>query len=362
MIKCLFNMLIAYILSPFIPMKKEIWLIGGNKGEMYADNGRAMHEYLLTKDNIEVYWVLDKNAKFRKEFDEKNIRYLIRGSIKSYIYFMKSKVALFSHSISADIVPYLCAVPLISYYHRKCFKVFLNHGTVGLKKRSPMHKRLKKQIDKLLKSYNLNPCDSEFEKSIKVNDWKMPEDSMYVCGYPRYDKLYNRKDTVSTHDILYMPTWRKYDDDGVNEFLNNSKLHEYLKKTNMKLRVYLHQLARDRVKLEVENDSIQILDKNANITDELLNAKVLITDYSSVCYDFFYLGKKVCFYQYDKKKYLDQVGSYVDLDNFFSRSNETVDDLIDDLENGKIKDATEYFKYVDNKNCERLYNMIIKRK
>ena len=225
-----FNMLIAYILSPFIPMKKEIWLIGGNKGEMYADNGRAMHEYLLTKDNIEVYWVLDKNAKFRKEFDEKNIRYLIRGSIKSYIYFMKSKVALFSHSISADIVPYLCAVPLISYYHRKCFKVFLNHGTVGLKKRSPMHKRLKKQIDKLLKSYNLNPCDSEFEKSIKVNDWKMPEDTMYVCGYPRYDKLYNRKDTVSTHDILYMPTWRKYDDDGVNEFLNNSKLHEYLKK------------------------------------------------------------------------------------------------------------------------------------
>lgn len=130
----------------------------------------------------------------------------------------------------------------------------------------------------------------------------------------------------------------------------------------MKLRVYLHQLARDRVKLEVENASIQILDKNANITDELLNAKVLITDYSSVCYDFFYLGKKVCFYQYDKKKYLDQVGSYVDLDNFFSRSNETVDDLIDDLENGKIKDATEYFKYVDNKNCERLYNMIIKRK
>ena len=39
-------------------MKKEIWLIGGNKGEMYADNGRAMHEYLLTKRNEPGYYLI----------------------------------------------------------------------------------------------------------------------------------------------------------------------------------------------------------------------------------------------------------------------------------------------------------------
>lgn len=81
--------------------------------------------------------------------------------------------------------------------------------------------------------------------------------------------------------------------------------------------MYLHQLAKDKIKLEVRNDNIIILPSQANVTEELLNAKILITDYSSVCYDFFYLGKKVCFYQYDKDRYLNEVGSYVDLDKFF---------------------------------------------
>lgn len=356
MIRCLFNMLIAFVIAPFIK-KKNCFLIGGNNGELYVDNGRAMHEYLIDK-GVDVYWVLDKNAKFRNDFDKKNIKYLIKGSIKSYIYFMKSPCSLFSHSISADIVPYLCAVPIINYYHKKNYKVFLNHGTVGLKKRAPMHKSLSKQINKLLKSYDLNPCDSEFEKEIKVNDWHMSGKTMYVCGYPRYDKLYNNKN-CKTSDILYMPTWRKYGIYGINEFLNDKNLHKYLKDNNLKLRVYLHQLARDKVKLDIKNDDIIILQTNTDVTKELLSAKILITDYSSVCYDFFYLGKKVCFYQYDKEKYLSEVGSYVDLDNFFAKSNTTIKDLIKDLKNNEIKDAKEYFKYVDNNNCERLYKRII---
>lgn len=356
MIKNLFNLCIAFLISPFF-REKDCFLIGGNAGELYVDNGRSMHEYLLDK-GVNVYWVLNENAKFRKMFDEKGIKYLVKGSIKAYLYFMKSRVSLFSHSISADIVPYLCAVPVINYYHKKNYKVFLNHGTVGLKKRSPMHKNLEKQITKLLKSYNLNPCDSEFEKNIKVNDWKMSESTMYVCGYPRYDKLYNNKNR-KVKDILYMPTWRKYSMQGINEFLNNEKLHRYLEKKDIKLRVYLHQLAKDKIKLEVRNDNIIILPSQANVTEELLNARILITDYSSVCYDFFYLGKKVCFYQYDKDRYLNEVGSYVDLDKFFSRSNVSIEELLEDLENDEIKDAKEYFKYVDNKNCDRLYEKII---
>lgn len=356
MIKNLINMTIAYLLAPFFKNKK-CWLIGGNAGELYVDNARAMHEYLLDK-GIEVYWVLNENASFRKEFDKNNIKYLVKGSIKSYIYFMKSKVSLFSHSISADIVPYLCAVPIINYYHKKNYKVFLNHGTVGLKKRAPMHKKLEKQINELLKSYNLNPCDSDFEKNIKVNDWKMPESTMYICGYPRYDKLFNNKDRNTT-DILYMPTWRKYENTGINEFLNSKKLQEYLNENKLNMRVYLHQLAKDKVKLNVKFKNIIILPSNTNVTEELLNAKILITDYSSVCYDFFYLGKKVCFYQYDKEKYIKTVGSYVDLDHFFAKSNTTIDELIDDLKNGNINKAITYFKYVDNLNCKRLYNRII---
>ena len=64
-IKCLVNMILAYLLYPFTKNKfrnRRIWLIGGNAGELYVDNGRAMYEYLRTKKEIETFWIVNKNA------------------------------------------------------------------------------------------------------------------------------------------------------------------------------------------------------------------------------------------------------------------------------------------------------------
>lgn len=360
MIRCIFNMLVASILNIFTPNNKKIILIGGNAGELYVDNARAMHEYLLSLDNYaQVYWVLNKNAKFKQYFIDNNIRYLVKGSIKSYLYFMKSNISLFSHSISADIVPYLCVMPILSYYHRKNYKVFLNHGTVGLKKRIAMNKKYEKQINKLLKSYNLNPCDSDFEKNIKINEWNMPENTMYVSGYPRYDKLYNNK-IENTKDILYMPTWRKYETYGIEKFLTSPLLLEYLNENNMKLKVYTHQLSKKILSNSKYADNIIILDKNTNLFEEIINSKILITDYSSICYDFMFQNKKVVFYQFDKDEYLKEFGSYVNLDDFYYKSNTSVEEVIKDLKTDYIANTDDYFKFRDNQNCKRIYDRINK--
>ena len=118
-LKFLANMLIAYILYPFKKnsfKNRKIWIVGGNAGELYVDNGRAMYEYLRAKEEIEEYWVINKNSKSAQKIPGKK---LIKGSIKSYLYFMNAEVALFSHSISADIVPYLFVVPLLKKFHKK---------------------------------------------------------------------------------------------------------------------------------------------------------------------------------------------------------------------------------------------------
>ena len=207
--KYLVNMLIAYILYPFKKnsfKKKKIWIVGGNAGELYVDNGRAMYEYLRAKEGIEEYWVINKNSKSAQKIPGKK---LIKGSIKSYLYFMNSEVVLFSHSISADIVPYLFVVPLLKRFHKKVFKVFLNHGTVGFKVNHPMNKKTQKIAQDIVKSYDLNICDSNFEKNIKTKVWwQIPENTAVITGYPRYDKLYNVKS--SQKEILFMPTWRNW--------------------------------------------------------------------------------------------------------------------------------------------------------
>jgi CDP-glycerol:poly(glycerophosphate)glycerophosph otransferase len=386
--KYLVNMLIAYILYPFKKnsfKKKKIWIVGGNAGELYVDNGRAMYEYLRAKEGIEEYWVINKNSKSAQKIPGKK---LIKGSIKSYLYFMNSEVVLFSHSISADIVPYLFVVPLLKRFHKKVFKVFLNHGTVGFKVNHPMNKKTQKIAQDIVKSYDLNICDSNFEKNIKTKVWwQIPENTAVITGYPRYDKLYNVKS--SQKEILFMPTWRNWiksenlkieDTDyfkNITNLITNPKLNEFLRKNNIKFNIYIHQLMQDYLKnfdnIEL-SENVKILPADAEITQELEKSEILITDYSSVAYDFYYLNKPIIFFQFDKDEYDKKVGSYVKNKDLFGIQVKSVEKCVENIikisENNFNYDKNliekfeklqpKFLKYTDKKNCDRVYTEIIK--
>ena len=82
-LKCLINMIIAFIIYPFTKGKfknRKIWLVGGNAGELFVDNGRAIYEYLRSKKDIEEYWVVNKNSPV---FDKIHGGKLVKGSVES---------------------------------------------------------------------------------------------------------------------------------------------------------------------------------------------------------------------------------------------------------------------------------------
>ena len=63
---------------------------------------------------------------------------------------------------------------------------------------------------------------------------------------------------------------------------------------------------------------------------EILNtADILITDYSSVFYDFANSGRKIILYTYDKEEYFRDRGVYVSLDDFPFPQAENVDGLME---------------------------------
>ena len=180
-IRCLINMSIAFFLYPFAKGKfkgRKIWIVGGNAGELFVDNGRAIYEYIRAKKEVEEYWVINRNSPAFKKIPGKK---LLKGSVKSYLYFMNAQVVLFSHSISADIVPYLYVVPIIRKFHYKTLKVFLNHGTVGFKVRMAMNKKTEKIAEEMVRSYDVNICDSQYEKEIKRDKWwNIPEEKIFI--------------------------------------------------------------------------------------------------------------------------------------------------------------------------------------
>ncbi|WP_300282797.1 CDP-glycerol glycerophosphotransferase family protein [Peptacetobacter sp.] len=386
-IKILLNMIVAFLLYPFNKNKfknRRIWLIGGHSGDIYDDNSKFLYEYILKNHKeIDIYWVIDKNSKVKDKIPGNK---LIKGSIENYLYYYNSEVIIFSHAPSADIAPYNFVVPVLNRFHKKTFKVFLNHGAISFKKRKPMNAKLKNIIDNLMRSYNMATAISDFERDIMVNEWDMDKNAVLVLGSARQDNLPLNK-RPENRDILYMPTWRDWIKFGEKKFtdteyfknimifLNDERLNEVLEKNNANIKFYMHHLMHefiDDIKENITGKRIIFLDKDVTLADEITSSIANITDYSGVAMDFMYMDRPILFYQFDVEKYKKEVDSYIDLDNEMFASvaynkDQAVEELTKIIESGfevtkSQKDArNKFFKYNDNENCKRICDSILEK-
>ena len=137
---------------------------------------------------------------------------------------------------------------------------------------------------------------------------------------------------------------------------------------------YLHQNAQvysEYFKSASARITIGLTD-NYDIQTLLKQAAVLITDYSSVCYDFAYMHKPVIYYQFDRKTFEEK--QYAPGDNFSYEANgfgnvcDDINDLMAELrslENADnamadkfIKRVDGYFSFFDHENCSRIHSAI----
>lgn len=386
-IKFLINMIVAFVLYPFKKNKlkgKDIWLIGGHAGDIYNDNSKFFYEYMLKNHkDVDIYWVINKDSKV---FDKIPGNKLIRGSVDNYLHYYNAKAIVFSHAPSADIAPYNFVVPGLNTFHKKTVKVYLNHGTISFKKRKPMDGRLKNIIDELLRSYNVVTASSEFEENVMVNEWGMDFDNVYIVGNARYDNL-PTDEVAQTRDILYTPTWRdwiKFDGENftksdyfinIMNFLNDEKLNKVLDEKDVNIKFYLHHLMHefiDDIRENITGKRIIFLDKGVTLADEIRKSSANITDYSSVAIDFLYMNRPILFYQFDIDEYKEKIDSYIDLDKEMFGSiaynkDEAVDKLIEIIDNdfeileSQKNERSKFFRYNDNKNCDRIYDTIVSK-
>lgn len=192
----------------------------------------------------------------------------------------------------------------------------------------------------------------------KINDSN--EKLKFLKKYPRY------KDKEL---ILYAPTFRGRDQD--SEYIPNfniERLKNILLKKNKVLLFNLHPY------MEGKKDLITELDENAfywnnheyTIEELLLISDALITDYSSVIYDYSILEKPMALYCYDYEEYKTKRGFYLDIKNlvpttFFKREEDLLNWIISDKKSTsevKVLKNTN-FKYTDGKSTCRIINLLL---
>ncbi|MFC7592828.1 CDP-glycerol glycerophosphotransferase family protein [Nonomuraea antimicrobica] len=108
--------------------------------------------------------------------------------------------------------------------------------------------------------------------------------------------------------VLYAPTWRDYDRKNAMVKLDLAKARQALG-ADHEILVRAHPMQAMPAVPDIARDVTTYPD----IADLLLVADVLVTDYSSVMFDFACTGKPIVLYGYDLAKYSTKRGLYLDL-------------------------------------------------
>ena len=299
-------------------------------GQSYAGSNFSGNVYYLVdeickkNENLKIFIGVNK-----KEY--KKIKKYVKKYVNSQFHVLKigSKQYL---KVLASAKYLINNVAFPTYFIKKNGQKYLNtwHGTplkgLGRSIKDAPYESGNYQRNFLFSDYLLYPNDYTFQRMRK--DYMIEEffRGKYILnGYPRNDILcYNEQreqmrkkyGMEGKEIIVYMPTWRRskrdvLQDNQLLEFLEFIDLHL---QSNQVLYVKLHNLVKD--KIDFSNfKHIKPYIESLETYIFLSLSDALITDYSSVMFDYMNTNKKIILYPYDYEEYMSDRSVYFDLHN-----------------------------------------------
>jgi len=372
--------LCLYFILQFYLKRKKIWLIFEKYSETAQDNSFYFFKYCIDQQKTKnVYYVIKKDSPDYKNLSNYEKYVLDFMSVRHLLYLLAAKLLISSEAKAHAYIWRANRGIIIKQLQKKKGYIFLQHGVTALKR-----------TDITWKKSSVNGADlfivtSQLEKEIIKKHFHYSDNDIITTGFSRWDYLEDH--SKESKEILLMPTWRNWLDDVPDEkfirsdyfinysnLLNSDRFQRMLLTNNITLNFYIHPKFMQYIDQFVSKcPNINIIRFGELPVNKLLmRSRLLITDYSSVSWDMYYMGKPVIFFQFDIDKYNFYHGSYLDMDkDLFGDRVFTIDELINVLKEYignefKAKpefqaQRKEFFQYIDKNNSQRIYDEIIQR-
>ncbi len=363
---------IVYLLLFLFLKNKRIWLFE-DRLNVADDNAEYLFKYaIIQKDDIKKYFIIQKDCDDYQRISEITKNVVEFGSLKHKILYIFSEKIISSHVDHSVLNPFA-----------KEYNLRLLNGLFTREQCFLQHGITKDNMSYWIKKYYVNLflflASSEFEyKSLFDEEYNFDDDVVQILGFPRYDTLNNNN---IKKQILFMPTWRNqvrkrslFEKSAhfkrLNRFINNKKLINYLSENNFQLIFKPHFEIMEHIDLFDIPNEVK-LSSNDSYQKLFNESSILITDFSSVAFDFAYLKKPVIYYQQDDDYH--NLSSYFDYETMgfgevVKSEDELVDVIIDYINNdckmkekyvGRVKN---FYKFNDKNNCERVYKWLKENK
>ena len=370
--------------------KKKIWLISDRVNKA-NDNGEHLFRYVNSiKDNDrKFYYYIDKTSEDYEKM--KKIGKVIPYNTPWYRLHFLLADKIISSSGNEYVInafggdkKYLCDLYNFDY-------VFLQHGVT------------KDDLSDWVNKYNKNikalvTAGRPEYQSFCDGDYYYTPDIPILSGFPRHDNLMRMQANAQPQKkILVIPTWRKTIKGSYNpvtgesiyfnefkntdyfrfynELISNKRLCECMKKHGYTGLFCMHPSHTKQYVDFTPNDVFTVNHGYVDYQKEFTESALLVTDYSSVFFDFAYLKKPIVYSQFDKDEFFK--GEHAYKKGYFSYEDDgfgpvctdidsTVDAMIAMIEKD-CKNDPEYvrrieafYPYFDENSCERVYNSICK--
>ena len=353
--------------------QSEVWLLYEFESSAAQDNAIALFEFLQKhRRDIRSRFVIDKNSPsarhLRNEYGWRSILY--KYSLRHFWALLTAKILVSSQS---RFHGYRLAPPMHDPIGREMSAkpfVFLQHGVIALKKIAFHRRNPRVRAD-------IFTASTEFEQSIICREYGYRKEEVPLIGMPRLDRLVDRSDDFN--EIMISPTWRQWlrkvtdDEFSRSDFvkayrllIGDHALEETCRTNGTRIKFVLHPMIAAQAhcfgSLPAHVDLI--VSGGEPVNEMMMKAKILVTDYSSIAWDFIYMKKPVAFFQFDRRKFEAVHGSYIDaptvLKENFSEKAQDIAKLIVGWLNGESITFPEFnrFEYCDRDNSARSVNRI----
>jgi CDP-glycerol glycerophosphotransferase (TagB/SpsB family) len=281
------------------------------------DNAETFYRWVrINRPEQEIYFALKKNSADWERLEADDF-HLIPYGTKRYAKGLKTCSALISSQYNTEIFNYFKD----SYFHGNKKLVYLQHGITD--------KDFAKLFNRIPFDVFVVSTQNEYDFIVNDNRYALGQRECSLCGMPRLDDLYEKNRSEENRYFLIAPSWRKKligEDSGYDFLIDMAKIETFRESDFCK--EWQRFLWSDVVRIAYENYGLKpllkfhrnmeqfvgtdafpvpeyavVADTSMVYSDILARSAFLITDYSSIAYDFAFMEKPVIYHQFDSEDF-----------------------------------------------------------